>query len=123
MRSFDARPEETSDPDRWREGGDSFPSLHTTAAFAIGTVLAESGNDKYRWTRRCLGYGVVAGHTAYERLDHNAHWLSDTVAGAAIGTATAHFVMNRANGSGRGTALSLVPVEGGVMLTYSATLR
>ncbi|HKE95252.1 MAG TPA: phosphatase PAP2 family protein, partial [Povalibacter sp.] len=56
------RPDATSDPDQWRTGGDSFPSLHTTAAFAIGTVLAESGSDRYRWVRRFLGYGM-AGYT------------------------------------------------------------
>jgi len=30
------RPNETADPNDWRAGGDSFPSLHTSAAFAIG---------------------------------------------------------------------------------------
>src|SRR5689334_16259204 len=49
------RPSDTTDPDQWRSGGDSFPSLHATAAFAIGTVLAESGSDQYRWVRRFLG--------------------------------------------------------------------
>src|SRR5262245_58317247 len=88
------RPFESGDPDQWRAGGDSFPSLHTTAAFAIGAVLAESGNDRYRWLRRVLGYGVGAA-TAYKRLDHDAHWLSDTVAGGALGVATARFVMKR----------------------------
>ena len=71
-------------PDAWGEDGDSFPSLHTTAAFAIGTVLAESGNDRHRWLRRTLGYGLAVG-TAYARMDHDAHWLSDTVAGAGLG--------------------------------------
>jgi len=83
------RPDQTSDPDKWRtSGGSSFPSTHAAAAFAIGAVLAESGNDDYRWMRRFLGYGAVAGYTAYERLKHNAHWLSDDVAGAEIGRAS-----------------------------------
>ena len=116
------RPDETSDPTRWRTRGDSFPSTHTTAAFAIGTVLAESGSDDYRWGRRFLGYGLASA-TGYERLKHNAHWLSDTVAGAALGTATAHFVMNRGRGSNQGTAVMLVPLYRGLMLTYTATLR
>jgi membrane-associated phospholipid phosphatase len=43
-------PNQTSDPNGWSPGsGGSFPSEHTTAAFAIGTVLAESGNGEYRW--------------------------------------------------------------------------
>ena len=116
------RPDQTSAPGRFRAGGSSFPSVHATAAFAIGTVLAESGNGRYRWVRRVLGYGV-AGFTAYERLNHNAHWLSDTVAGAALGAASAHFAMGRRAAAREGGAqLSLVPLPGGVMLSYAAHL-
>jgi membrane-associated phospholipid phosphatase len=82
------RPYTTADADAWGEDGDSFPSGHAAVAFAIGTVLAESGNDRVRWLRRTLGYGLAVG-TAYARMDHDAHWLSDTVAGAALGVARA----------------------------------
>jgi hypothetical protein len=120
------RPDQTSDPDKWRSsGGSSFPSTHAAAAFAIGAVLAESGNDDYRWMRRFLGYGAIAGYTAFERLKHNAHWLSDDVAGAEIGGATAHFVMERAKErreASKNYSLSLVPLEGGAMLTYSLNI-
>jgi membrane-associated phospholipid phosphatase len=115
------RPFETDHVDDWSHGGDSFPSLHASAAFAIGTVLAESGSDNYRWLRRFLGYGV-AGATVYVRLRDNVHWFSDTVAGAAVGIATAHFVMNRGDTRDRRAAFSLLPTEGGLMLTYNATL-
>ena len=116
-------PDETSNPNQWLKGtGGSFPSFHTTAAFAVGTVLAESGSDDYRWLRRLLGYGLGVA-TGYERLKHNAHWLSDTMAGAALGTASAHFTMNRTYGSGSASNLSLTPVEGGAMLTYRLTLN
>jgi len=43
-----SRPNESLSSGDWRKGGSSFPSLHTTAAFAIGTVFAESGPDDYR---------------------------------------------------------------------------
>jgi hypothetical protein len=115
------RPDVTADPDQWRTGGDSFPSLHATAAFAIGTVLAESGNDRYRWLRRFLGYGM-AGYTGYARLKHNAHWLSDTVAGAGIGMTTAHFVMNRHEGYSRVSQLTWIPLDGGLMVSYNVVL-
>ncbi len=115
-------PYQTSDPNEWeKSGGASFPSLHTSAAFAIGTVLAESGNDEVRWIRRVLGYGLGAA-TAYERLKHNQHWLSDTVAGAAIGISSAHFVMNRHEPGTSESAFALVPVPGGAMLTYHRNL-
>lgn len=116
-------PDQTADPNRWRAGSGSFPSVHTTAAFAIGTVLAESGNERYRWIRRVLGYGV-AGFTAYERLDHNAHWLSDTVAGAALGAATARFAMHRrdSDSADQTAALQFTPLYHGVMVSYTAHL-
>jgi membrane-associated phospholipid phosphatase len=114
------RPNETTQVDDWSNGGSSFPSLHVSAAFAIGTVLAESGGDDFRWIRRTLGYGVGLA-TAYARVHDNVHWLSDTVAGAALGVATAHFVMNRRYGNRREPAVMVVPVSGGLMLTYSAS--
>jgi membrane-associated phospholipid phosphatase len=120
------RPDQTADPSKWFAGGSSFPSLHTTAAFAIGTVLAESGNDDYRWIRRLLGYGAVAGYTAYERLKHNDHWLSDDVAGAEIGGASAHFVLERdqeREEAKKNYSWSLVPEAGGAMLTATLTLE
>jgi membrane-associated phospholipid phosphatase len=111
------RPNETSNPDRWFQSGDSFPSMHVSAAFAIGTVFAESGAGKHRWLRRTLGYGV-AGATAFARLHDNVHWFSDVVAGAAIGMSTAQFVMNRDEKTARHSGFSVVPVKGGAMLTY-----
>ena len=111
------RPDATTSANEWGKGGDSFPSLHTTVAFAVGTVFAESGNDEYRWVRRIIGYGV-AGATAYVRLDENVHWLSDTVAGAALGIATAKFVLNRQDAQSHGT-VQFQPVKGGWMVSYS----
>lgn len=120
------RPDQTDDPNKWRAGGSSFPSFHASAAFAIGAVLAESGNDDYRWIRRFLGYGAVAGFTAFERLKHNAHWLSDDVAGAALGGATARFILMRNaehNEEMNRSALSVVPLPGGAMLTYNLEIK
>lgn len=116
-----ARPYDTIDRSAWREGGDSFPSVHSAAAFAIGTVLAESGNDRYRWIRRFIGYGVALG-TAYRRLDHRAHWGSDTVAGAVIGIASARFVLRRRDSGRRRFETAIVPTDGGFALVYAAAL-
>lgn len=115
-------PDETTDPNQWFSSGSSFPSEHTTAAFAIGTVFAESGSGGYRWLTRVLGYGV-ASFTAYERLKHNAHWLSDVVAGAALGGSTGVFVLDRTyGGRSASSALSVVPTDGGLMLAYHQSL-
>ena len=114
------RPAETADSNKWFAGSNSFPSLHATGAFAIGTVLAESGNDEYRAFRRVLGYGLGT-FSAFQRLKHNDHWLSDTVAGAAIGVASARFVLNRKNRVLEGGNFSVIPLDRGMMLTYSIT--
>jgi membrane-associated phospholipid phosphatase len=111
------RPDATTSPNQWRKGGDSFPSLHASAAWAVGTVFAESGNDEYRWLRRILGYGVAAG-TSYVRIHENVHWLSDTVAGTALGIATARFVLNRREIETR-TTLQFQPSKDGWLLSYS----
>jgi membrane-associated phospholipid phosphatase len=118
------RPNQTSDPNAWgKSGGDSFPSQHATFAFAVGTVMAESGNDEFRWVRRLLGYGLGAA-TSYERLKHNTHWLSDTVAGAAVGISTAHFAMHQREGINSENGLVVIPLQGGgAMLTYRLTLN
>jgi len=115
------RPDATTSPNQWRKNGDSFPSVHASAAFAIGMTFAESGNDEYRWIRRIVGYGV-AGGTAYVRVKNNVHWLSDTVAGAALGIATARFVLNRENG-GSHPEIAFQPQKDGWMLTYNVPLH
>jgi hypothetical protein len=120
------RPNQTDDPNLWRKGGSSFPSIHASIAFAVGAVLAESGNDDYRIMRRFLGYGAIAGFTAFERVKHNAHWLSDDVAGAAIGGATAHFILERdaeRHAARDRSALSVTPLPGGAMLSYNLILQ
>lgn len=115
------RPNITADSSSWKHG-DSFPSLHVAFAGAIGGVLAESGGDSYRWVRRVLGYGLVAG-SAYLRLQHNQHWLSDTVTGAALGISTAHFVVNRNKPYESDSSLTVLPIDNGVMLSYSLSFH
>jgi membrane-associated phospholipid phosphatase len=116
------RPDGTTSPNSWRAGGDSFPSVHASAAFAVGTVFAESGNDEYRWIRRIIGYGV-AGATAYIRVKENVHWTSDTVAGAALGIATARFVLNRREHPDVRTSFDIEPTKNGWQAGYSVQFR
>lgn len=116
------RPHDTLQVDSWFASGDSFPSAHASLSFAVGTVFAESGSDRYRWIRRTLGYGA-AGLTSYWRLKGNAHWTSDVVAGAALGFTTAQFVMARRDRSHRRVTTSVVPVDGGLALAFSVPLN
>lgn len=115
------RPNQTTDANQWRMGGSSFPSMHVAAAFAMGTAFAESGSEDARWFTRTVGYGMAA-FTSYQRLKHNAHWLSDTVAAAALGTATGLFVVHRTYRTSTLSGLTLAPTDGGLMVSYQVHL-
>jgi membrane-associated phospholipid phosphatase len=67
----------------------SFPSGHTTEAFANATFLYEEYKDKNIWIG-IAGY-AIASTTAYLRIYNNRHWLSDVVAGAGLGIASTKF--------------------------------
>lgn len=57
----------------------SFPSAHTAYAFTTAAVL----NEFYGWKVGVPAY-LLGALTATSRMQDNQHWLSDTVAGAAI---------------------------------------
>jgi membrane-associated phospholipid phosphatase len=68
--------------DRPNGTGDSFPSNHATQAFAVATVIASHYERPWvRWA----AYGLATG-VGLARVYHDAHWTSDVVAGAIIGT-------------------------------------
>ena len=75
--------------DRQRpSGGDlSFPSGHTSSAFASAAVLGEH----YGWKVGVPAYGV-AGFIGWTRVRDRSHWLSDVVFGSAIGLAAGRAV-------------------------------
>jgi membrane-associated phospholipid phosphatase len=56
-------------------------------------------------------------------MDHDAHWFSDTVAGAGLGVATARFVMKRRDDSNGRAEIGLAPLGDGFALTYTVPLR
>lgn len=68
----------------------SFPSGHTTAAFAFASIVsAETSHwwPQSRWVIGPIFYGGAA-LTGMSRVYNQFHWASDVVAGAAIGTLT-----------------------------------
>ena len=60
----------------------SFPSGHTSAAFATATVIQR----RWGWTRGVPAY-LVAAYVGTTRLQ-NLHYLSDVTFGAALGIAS-----------------------------------
>lgn len=72
-------------------GNQSFPSGHATQAFAVASVIAAHYDQ---WWVQGLSYGV-AGLVGYSRIQQNAHFASDVVAGAVIGTVIGRAVVHR----------------------------
>jgi membrane-associated phospholipid phosphatase len=69
----------------------SFPSGHTTMAFAMATSLADDVHPT--WAKVGL-YGLATG-VAVSRVYQQQHWVSDVVGGAALGIASAKFASGR----------------------------
>lgn len=68
----------------------SFPSGHTTAAFAFASIISAETSHWWpgsRWVIGPIFYGGAA-LTGVSRIYNQDHWASDVVAGAAIGTLT-----------------------------------
>lgn len=116
------RPDEGVERDDWWSGGRSMPSGHTALAFAIGTVYAESGTPKRRWLRRVAGYGLGVG-MMYLRVEHDSHWFSDTIPGAAMGITAGRYVLNREEPTAGQATVVALPLDGGAMLSFSMPLR
>jgi membrane-associated phospholipid phosphatase len=70
---------------------DSFPSAHTTQAFAIASVVAMRSEG---WIVPTLAY-TAATVVAFDRINDRAHFASDVLAGALVGTVTGRFLVAR----------------------------
>lgn len=89
----------------WFDEGTVFPSGHTSRAFAIATVLAERHGRAAAWT----GYSL-ATLVGLFRLESDAHWASDVLAGAALGHGISRAVTRRRAGRERQrTKVSFAP--------------
>jgi len=88
----------------------SFPSGHTTLAFAYSTVMANEVDNVF-WK---IGWYSLAGLVGYARIYHNQHWFSDVLMGAAIGYFSGEFVNNHNSNENQQTQLSLFPMPNGI---------
>ena len=79
-----ARPSQSpGDPDNFTplRGNNSFPSGHTTMAFALASAI-DAETDR-RWVPWVVY--PAATLTAWSRIQDSKHWMSDVVGGAALG--------------------------------------
>lgn len=91
----------------------SFPSGHTSGAFTVSTILAR---------RHGLAVGIpafgLATFTAVARMEDNRHYLSDVVAGAAIGIAIGQLVTPKPRRDDGGLQVVASPSKVGLRLKF-----
>lgn len=82
---------EISNPDHLPSSSfSSFPSGHTTTAFAIATVFAMKYKTCHAVSLTAYTLATLVG---FSRITENKHWLSDVFAGAALGHLCARQIM------------------------------
>ena len=98
-------------------GHASWPSGHTSMAFAFATAL---GDELHQPVAR---YGLLAAATAvgWSRINDNRHWLSDVAAGAVVGITSAKFASGRWRVFGIRAPSFIVGPTGGMGLGYQAS--
>jgi len=77
--------------DFFGEGGRSFPSGHSSNAWAVATVIASEYKEK-----KLVRYGAIAAAIiiSMSRYTGRAHFISEVVVGSAIGIGIGRFVYN-----------------------------
>lgn len=75
---------------RTQDAQTSFPSGHSTFAFAFSTVMANYIDNVY-WK---VSWYTAAGLVGAARIYHDKHWFSDVIFGAAVGHFVADYVVH-----------------------------
>lgn len=68
----------------------SFPSGHTSVAFALAHFMHKEYGERSIWFS--IGAYTCATTVGFMRVSKNAHWISDVVAGAGFGILSTEFV-------------------------------
>ncbi len=94
----------------------SFPSGHTSTAFAFASVVAEESAHRWPRAHRFIAPVAYAAATSVglARMYNDKHWASDVALGAAIGTLSGRMIVRYAHGRPRNLLdrIALWPVRG-----------
>jgi len=86
-----ARPRDGIERSEFFDGGNSFPSGHSTQAWAVATVIANE--YKHRRAVQVAAY-AMASAVSVARFTGQKHYLSDVLAGSALGYGIGKYVYN-----------------------------
>lgn len=84
-----ARPADGVERSEFFDGGSSFPSGHSTQAWAVAAVIASE--YKHRPAVQIAAYGIASA-VSVARFTGHKHYISDVVAGSALGYGIGKFV-------------------------------
>jgi len=84
-----ARPLDGVDRSEFFDGGSSFPSGHSTQTWAVATVIAHEYKD--RPAVQIAAYGIATA-VSIARFTGHKHYLSDVLAGSALGWGIGRYV-------------------------------
>jgi membrane-associated phospholipid phosphatase len=104
-----SRPNSGDDPFQFNGPfkGSALPSGHTTAVFAVASVIANQYSDTPAVP--IISY-TIATAAGLSRIYDNRHWLSDVVGGATLGIAIGNLVSGKRNDTKR---VVIVPFSSG----------
>jgi membrane-associated phospholipid phosphatase len=100
------RPADGRDRSEFFDHGSSFPSGHSTQAWAVATVIANEYKD--RRAVRIAAYGTATA-VSIARFTGQKHYLSDIVAGSALGYMIGRYVYNTHHRSGQVSQVTIFP--------------
>jgi hypothetical protein len=115
-----ARPMTGIERSEFFDGGNSFPSGHSTQAWAVATVIANEYKD--RRAVQITAYGMAAA-VSVARFTGQKHYLSDVVAGSALGYAIGRYVYTTHHRSGAVSQLTIFPQFNRTAHTYGLSLK
>ena len=87
-----ARPMEGRERSEFFDGGNSFPSGHSTQAWAVATIVASEYKD-HRSVQ--IAAFASAGAVSFARVAEHKHYLSDVIAGSALGWGIGKYVYHK----------------------------
>ena len=109
--------------------GSSFPSGHSTAAFS-SVALANRNLESIPMSKNVrialqIGNELLAAAIAWARVETNAHYLSDVLAGAALGNFIGSFMYDGFMGipETKPFQINVFPVPGGVAAGISFSFK